>query len=64
MRIYAIYNKPQQTFVRWGINGGGYEGYCLFCGRRCFFLSLREAIEVVGSFDNPDDYEIRTFEEV
>lgn len=64
MRIYAIWNVPEQTFVKWGVNGGGKEGYCLFRGKPCFFKTLVLARSAVQSFDKPDDYEISKFEEV
>lgn len=64
MRIYAIYNVPLQTFVKWGVNGAGQEGYCVLLGRPMFFKTLAQAKNAVQAFDNPDDYEIRKFEEV
>lgn len=64
MRIYAIYHVPEQTFIKWGVNGGGKEGYCFLLGKPCFFKTLAQAKAVVQSFDNPDDYEVREFEEV
>ena len=64
MRIYAIWSVPEQTFVKWGVNGGGREGYCIHKGKPCFFKTLVLAKSAVQSFDNPGDYEIRKFEEV
>jgi len=64
MRIYAIYHVLEQTFIKWGVNGGGKEGYCLLRGKPCFFKTLALAQSAVQSFDNPDNYEICVFEEV
>ena len=64
MRIYAIYNIPHQTFVRWGVNGGGFNSYCLFRGKPCFFKTKREAQKVIQEFDNPQHYEVRGFKEM
>ena len=64
MKIYAIFDVPHMAFVRWGINGGGEEGYCLHRGKPCFFRSLADARAVVDGFDNPEYYEIRGFKEM
>lgn len=64
MQIYAIFNTAEQTFVKWGVNGGGAAGYCLHRGKPCFFLTLMQAAQVIQSFDNPDDYEVRAFVEL
>ena len=64
MPIYAIYNRREGTFVRYGKNGGGALGYCLYRGQRCFFLTRTKAKELVDTFDRPTDYEIRKFAEI
>ena len=64
MRIYAIYNIPHQTFVRWGVNGGGKESYCIFRGKPCFFKTKREAQKVIQEYGIPEHYEVRCFKEM
>ena len=64
MRIYAIYNVPHKTFVKWGVNGGGIQSYCLFRGKPCFFKTKRRAQLVIQEFANPQDYEVRCFKEM
>ena len=64
LHIYAIYNIALQSFVCYGMNGGGETGYCLYRGHKCFFLTAGAAQEAVNSFDNPSDYIIREFAEV
>ena len=64
MRIYAIWNRHGRTFVKWGVNGGGAEGYCILRGKPMFFTSPVLVESAVRSFGNPADYEIRVFEEV
>ena len=64
MPIYAIYNRREGTFVRYGVNGGGALGYCLFRGKPCFFLTRAKAQKLIDTFDRPEDYEIRRFAEI
>lgn len=64
MRIYTIYNATKQTFVKWGVNGGGAEGFCLRRGRPTFFTTPKQVADAVLSFDDQDNYEVRMFEEV
>ena len=61
MKIYAIYNIPNQTYLRVGINGGGTIGYCLYRGEKVFFHQKAFIQSVISTFDNPHDYEIREF---
>lgn len=63
MIIYAIWNIPNQIFLRWGVNGGGSEGYCLYRGHRCFFVTRRAAKMVISQFDNPENFVVRRFVE-
>lgn len=63
MIIYAIWNIPEQAFLRWGVNGGSKEGYCPFRGHKCFFNTRKAAELAVEAFDRPEDYEIRIFAE-
>ncbi|MBO7688635.1 MAG: hypothetical protein J6V72_19815 [Kiritimatiellae bacterium] len=64
MRIYLVYNIGARRFLRFGVNGGGLESYCLYQGEPCYFWSYKEAEVVINTFDHPEDYEIRTFAEV
>lgn len=64
MHIYAIYDTRNQAFVRFGVNGGGEEGYCLYRGHKCFWNTRKAAQSVIDSFDRPGDCEIREFAEV
>ena len=61
MKLFVILCKSANTLVRFGVNGGGEEGYCLFRGVTCCFKTYREAQAVVSGFDNPEDFEIRRF---
>ena len=64
MKIYAIYNIPNQTYLKIGINGGGAIGYCLYRGKKVFCHKKTTAQSVINTFDNPHDYEIHEFTQV
>lgn len=64
MVIYAIWNARYGAFLRWGVDGGGKEGYCMFRGRWCFFYTRKSAETVIGKFDHPEDFEVRRFVEM
>lgn len=61
MHIYAIYNTKERVFLRYGRNGGGAVGYCLYRGQMCVFATRLMARAVIGSFDRPEGYEVREF---
>ena len=65
MRIYAIWNANCMEFLKWGVNGGGEEGYCLLRGMPMFFTIREQAERVIESFGSASIYyEVREFEEV
>lgn len=65
MRIYAIWNTNSMEFLKWGVNGGGKEGYCLLRGMPMFFTRREQAESVIESFGSVSRYyEVREFEEV
>lgn len=61
MKIYAIWNKYVDTYVRYGENGGGGVGYCLYRGMKVFFDRKDYAQSAIQKFDNPANYEIHEF---
>ena len=61
MKIYAIWDVKDETFIGYGTNGGGRVSYCKYRGEKCFFFSRSAAENVIGTFDNPKDYKVATF---
>ena len=68
-KIYVIvknlHGNPKIP-VRWGLQGGGEYGYCLYDGRIVCFSSFDEANRVLMSFTDPHWYDIieyRKFED-
>lgn len=61
MHIYAIWNIPNSTFLRWGVNGGGEEGYCLYRGHYCFFSTRIAARQAIRDFEKPKDFIVMKF---
>jgi hypothetical protein len=61
MKIYAIWNKSLQSYVRFGINGGGFLGFTQYRGVKIFYEKKENAQKRINSFDNPSDYEIHEF---
>lgn len=61
MKLYAILYRPENRFVRFGMNGGGSLGYCLYCGNVAAFEDCHAASVVRASFDVPADFEVVEF---
>lgn len=61
MKIYAIFNIPNQLYLKYGENEGGKNGYCLHRGDKVFFNRKITAQSIINTLDNPLDYEIREF---
>lgn len=60
-KVYIIVknkNGNPKIPVRWGLQGGGKYGYCLYSGQIVCFTSFDEAKRVLMSFTDPDYYDI------
>jgi hypothetical protein len=60
-KVYIIVknkNGNPKIPVRWGLQGGGGYGYCLYNGQIICFTSFEEANRVLMSFTDSDYYDI------
>lgn len=55
--LFIIVRKDGKP-VRYGVNGGGALGFCMYLGQIAAFMSHSMARSVVDTLDSPGDYEI------
>lgn len=61
MRLFMLWSKEHHRPVRYGENGGGELGFCLFRGYVVVFPDRAEAENIRAGFDNPAEYSIIEF---
>lgn len=56
--MYVIISKEYHAIVKWGVNGGGARGYCIFRGKPVLFREREDAEKAVSGFAEPDQFAI------
>lgn len=59
--IFVIVDARHGSPIRWGVNGGGFEGFTVFCGMPCFFFTKAEAEKALHAFSYPPNWTIKAF---
>lgn len=60
--LFVIVRKDGMP-VRYGMNGAGGLGFCMYLGQIAAFVSFDAAQSIVGGFEHPDDYKVVRYDE-